>query len=86
MERTASGSYGIAAIVGSIISILMVVNGVHPLPFLDTIVNNKDTIIADLSAVVGAIVVLYTAASSPPTWLRQIFFWKKPLPPAPPKE
>lgn len=81
MEPTVSGSKGIAAMVGSVISILMIVNVAHPLPFIDTLIANKDSVVSDLTAIVGAVVVLYTAASSPPTWLRSLFWWKKPLAP-----
>jgi hypothetical protein len=85
MQRTVSGSNGIAAVVGSIITILVVLNGLHPglVPFLSDLQQNQDAIIEWVTGLVAAATVLYTAASSPPPWLRAIFFWKKPLPPGP---
>lgn len=81
--RTVSGTRGIAAVVGSIISILLVINGIYPLPFIENLVQHQNDIVEFLTAIFSAGVVLYTAASSPPPWLRSLFFWKRPLPPGP---
>lgn len=82
MARTASGSNGIAAVVGSIITILTIIAGINPslVPFIGDLVSNQDNIIEWITGIVAALTVLYTAASSPPPWLRALFFWKKPHP------